>query len=558
MSTVLAGTSSSVVPERRPREVIDVDLLDDTPQRPARRRRLLSNVSRASSSSEIIVLDSDEEPQASSSVRLGRRVREHPDVRLFSPPPPLPTATIPPVPAIPGRFRTRVNPRPPVVRPNEVPFAFEAALQTPTPPRTQAFTPAAASTSHHRPVMGFGGAILSLHRQNAVQEQIEQERTRQRTRQRYFENLRRVRGIYEAQGFFSSALSRMGRFPTWLFSDPSQDEILDAVADAMNDEGHDADPSLFGDFDNFGAHFRRTQPEYKVAYTHPYPPAPGFTHSFGPPPPPASVPEVIVVDDEPGTSSSSSGPSSSTANDVSISLVCARCLDPLLLGDHASEVDRANKRLWGLRCGHILDGKCINELMKPPPPLELEKDGVEISMGALAAADAKGKGKAKASNDDSHTQPGQQGSTSDPKGKGKATEAPADSDPEFPLPAVDSNSIRSRLRPRNQDGHVLHGDSGSASQPSASSQVSPHRRPQARPAYLHAIINGTSDDIGHSTHSPPRMKAKGKQKVTEPRVEAQHEWRCPVPTCKHMHLSLKVEGKGWVMDEKRGAIGIFA
>jgi hypothetical protein len=45
----------------------------------------------------------------------------------------------------------------------------------------------------------------------------------------------------------------------------------------------------------------------------------------------------------------------------------------------------------------------------------------------------------------------------------------------------------------------------------------------------------------------------------EPVILERYEWRCPVALCERpLHLSLNVESRGWVMDETRGAIPIFA
>ena len=101
------------------------------------------------------------------------------------------------------------------------------------------------------------------------------------------------------------------------------------------------------DFGLFGygedrAPFRRTTHEYRVAYTHPYPPASGFTHDFESPSPSVGV---IDVDEEPGPSTSGSSSPSKNNEDFN-TLVCARCLDPLILGgSNMSEDERSRHRL---------------------------------------------------------------------------------------------------------------------------------------------------------------------------------------------------------------------
>ncbi|KAJ7913322.1 hypothetical protein B0H13DRAFT_2659705 [Mycena leptocephala] len=88
---------------------------------------------------------------------------------------------------------------------------------------------------------------------------------------------------------------------------------------------------------------------------------------------------------------------------VSTLLVCARCLDPLLVRSDGitdgGEEEARRRKVWGLRCGHLIDGKCFEELRKP---VEVE----DPDSGALDARErppspepegkGKGKGKAKA------------------------------------------------------------------------------------------------------------------------------------------------------------------
>jgi hypothetical protein len=228
------------------------------------------------------------------------------------------------------------------------------------------------------------------------------------------------------------------------------------------------DFGLFG-FGEDRAPFRRTTHEYRVAYTHPYPPTPGFTHDFESPSPSAGV---IDVDEEPGPSTSASGPSSPSKNNENFNtLVCARCLDPLVLGgSNLSEDERSRRRLWGLRCGHMLDGKCIDELMKPRPAPDLELTGTDVA--AIEPPSNGLQGQSSSTQSPGGTQsvvPGEAtpldgkpaSRSTKARGKARAIEPPSRSSQPAEVtndqaPLTENNSIRSRLRPRNNTGHVGH------------------------------------------------------------------------------------------------------
>jgi len=130
--------------------------------------------------------------------------------------------------------------------------------------------------------------------------------------------------------------------------------------------------------------------EYKPAFTHPGKIPADFTHDFG-----SSSSSEPVADTNAAGSSSATG---STPSSLDTILVCAKCLDPLVIGGRLGEAtDTTSRRLWALRCGHILDGKCIGSLMKPdgeqeqPPPPPPEPAAEE----AQVVVSPKGKGKAR-------------------------------------------------------------------------------------------------------------------------------------------------------------------
>jgi hypothetical protein len=392
-----------------------------------------------------------------------------------------------------------------------------------------------------------------------LEAELDRQQARDRARQRYFDHLRISRGIHQRHGFLSQAIGRV--FPSWLFGDPTEEEMVDALAFS---EMAAADLGPFG-FGDDRPQIRRTTNEYRVAYTHPYPPAPGFTHNFESPSPSVSV---IDVDDEPGPSTKASGSSSPSKNNEKFNpLVCARCLGPLVLGGGSmSEGERIRRRLWGLRCGHMLDGKCIDELMRPRPLLDL--DPVDTEMATIEPHHGKPQDKVSSTQFQDGTSSLELGGDIPPDakpitrlravGKPPAIEPP----PQSPHPTegagsrtafAEDNSIRSRLRPRNNLRRVTHISSSPFTSSDTFAQASSQRPSSTtNPAIPPALVANT----GH--HSRKRARGKGKQKAVEPVILERHEWRCPVALCERLHLSLNIEDRGWVMDETQGAIPIFA
>ncbi|TFY80652.1 hypothetical protein EWM64_g3360 [Hericium alpestre] len=396
--------------------------------------------------------------------------------------------------------------------------------------------------------MGFGGAILALNRQNMLEERIQRERTRERR----LDVLRRAMRFPYAAGA-RSIISRTlqsvsNRLPDFLGAggtyDMNGEELVDAIAmsEAFDDWRDDGD--LFGDDEGLVGALRRLHPEYKTIYTHPQPAAPGFTYDFAPSNLQPSAPEVISLEDDetgPSSSAAASASASSSSSDVSTSIVCAHCLDPLVLGATGSAEDQAQRKLWGLRCGHLLDGKCVQKLMQPPP---------EPQAGLEEGVDLKGKGKER---DDSPQMPGAfvggaSGISEKARGKCRADFGTSDDISSEGsslysrfVESAEADSMRARLRPRNGAGHVQ------TASPSSSTTLQDNQA-ASRSHPLPGV---------RAARSLRAAKAKGKQKVALPRVEAEYEWCCPVPRCGKVHVSVKLEGQGWVMDESRGAISVF-
>jgi hypothetical protein len=236
--------------------------------------------------------------------------------------------------------------------------------------------------------------------------------------------------------------------------------------------------------------------DYKPEYTHPGKAESGFTFDFAPSSPTedsSSPPDTkgkataapVVIDLEAmdiESNTSGAGPSkvpSSPSGPLSLHtlLVCAKCLDPLVLGAGLVGSEARTKKVWALRCGHLIDGKCLD--LVGAPDKENGEQQKEIDDGG------KGKGK-----------------EVDLKGKGKAQ-----------VVEERPNPIRSRLR-----SSVLY--------PSSSSPAPSSSRSTRGPApALH----------------PQPVLGKRKRTSSKSKIEATYEWECPVAGCKRVHVSVKIE-----------------
>jgi hypothetical protein len=346
-----------------PPEIIDVDLFDDeddirTSDRPFQRRRI-------SPPNSILVLDSDEEggqftPNSRNRNRnrideeMHRRRRLSRSRRIFSPPPPLQDRTIPPVPPLPRTLpvRRRAPPFPTgVVRTNSQPFPFEADIRM-QPQRRRDSVTTASPLSQHQPVMGFGGAILTQHNRAGGGGGAS------------------VGFIRQSINYVSDVLHRFTGLPP-----VSSNATPEPPAPPPNPHSHGQD-ELFAFLAHGGAYDfgrsrmrdrKKEEIEYKPSYTHPGKAAVGYSYDFAP-------------DEEP------------SSTQIETTLVCARCLDPLVVGGLGAGAG-IKGRMWGLRCGHVLDGTCVAEIMRPPAGEDaMWREEVETSK----VSKAKGKGKAKA------------------------------------------------------------------------------------------------------------------------------------------------------------------
>ena len=324
-------------------------------------------------------------------------------------------------------------------------------------------------------------------------------------------------------------------------------------------------------------------PDYKPAFTHAIKAPPGFTHNF-------AVPEeVIVIDVDSSPTSKTSSPTTTTA--PGFMLVCGSCSDQLVMNVSGSEEEQRSKRVWGLRCGHVLDGKCIERLMKPAPLPPVVKPGfskeddtnhTSINMPSTSASGKrvagtsnthesmatllrdsrkrrrldKGKGKEKVEPvPESEVSVGGQsgGVSSDNTDERVVTELlrlGSDSslaglaDLEW-APVATPDNIRSRLRPRRPaNSQFTSGLSSFTNAPSTSLSLassssiplSPRGNRASRPFARSRPTNARSARKSNNsrkhahTHTEPL-------KPVEQNIGT-YEWKCPVGNCGRLHTSL--------------------
>ncbi len=418
--------------------------------------------------------------------------------------------------------------------------------------------------------MGFGGAILALNRQSALEEANRRERDARSNAfnlPSFTEMFRRMTGGLAdssapegAAAEASSGRTRWQRLWPWAFDEPDAEIGRNLSLSPASDDDMLFDLPL----SPLGGPYRYALEKpihWKPGYTHPDKAVPGFTHDFAPSEGEQSSvsgsasPIIVLDEDEAGPSHAGSSSGSATA--VETTLVCARCLDPLVLAapHGAPEDERKKCRVWALRCGHMLDGKCIAELYAPPPPPPsapvVEEETVKGTGKGKARADPHVDTEAPQSGPLADVQPDEPtDSITDRKGKRKAVDPPEAESPfkrtRFAEPVSEGNSIRSRLR-----SHARLAASVDAAPPEASPattypQPSPTRRSQR------SAPSGSGSGTGRG-----RGKGKGKARVgKKPAIEGEHEWKCPVVGCGRVHYGVRVQGE-WKNDEGRGAIALF-
>lgn len=406
---------------------------------------------------------------------------------------------------------------PPVVRPTdrEILPLPRPRRRSPSPPIAGPSNAApgpsrpvrAAPRSHHVPSLGLGGALIAHNRARTAAE-------------RQGQAINALRRIYPGHGAMHMDFA---------FEDALEDFAFD-------NDWRDLLPLPEYLVANVGRDLLREPQQYLPAYTHPNPPEPGFTCDFQPssasdtPLPNTSTPMPIIINDEGEEVVEAEANPKSQEDDSdkpSTLLVCARCQDPFVLNAGLSPTNAIQCRIWGLRCGHLIDGKCMNEIGQP-------------AVVAAAIVDRKGKGKAKAEvfsasalpygeEPSSHHHQDQhlQDETNIPR-EGEASIA----SPEIP---ATGNSIRSRLRSQN---HAT-----TAPLPSQVTDPGDVSASGALPAY------GAIPSQATSTKKRKRG-GPGKGSTRKPKVEEEFQWNCPVPSCDKVHVSVKISGV-WGPEKER-------
>ena len=474
----------------------------------------------------------------------------------------------------------------------EQPFGFEQGLQAQPrlPPVRDVLGQenlGARPNAADRPNIALGGGMLALNRRNL------------------FDAAHPVPSRADNNGGWRGILGGFGLAAYRMFFQPADGgsqpmvrdmdddrDLLEALAlDAEERQQDHRFRLIHRPFARRHAHQQHQQPEepkYKPTFTHPAKPEPDFSNDF-------ASQAVITISDGPGPSST---------HETGTVLVCAMCLDPLVMNVVGAEEEMHKRKLFALRCGHILDGKCIDSIMMPPNTSDRKEDQ-DLDEG-LASSSGKGKGKAKAENAESLNM--EIGEPSSPirrsRGKQKAVDTGEDGSVSIPVKREAPSSedyagpaahTRYRLRPR-------HGDPGPASSSAVAGTSSvdpiptitsdgqlanaiiptidptPHPNTRSRRygnrsmPLLDPVLHGpTIHSVDYAVQSAAarrrpgrprgratkgRARGKGKGKVLAPVIEAEHEWACPVVSCGHKHRSVRIEGV-WRMDEQQGAIAMY-
>jgi hypothetical protein len=238
--------------------------------------------------------------------------------------------------------------------------------------------------------------------------------------------------------------------------------------------------------------------------------------------------------------------------------ICVRCGDPLMIDGNEDQ------KLYGLQCGHVLDGKCLWTIGIPPLPVP-----------PPSFANEKGKGKEKQDPSFKFT------FTVPPKPSLKRDEEPGRTSGQFeevdnPTPLFIPEPTRSRLRSRrelvptpsaskrrrlHQSGDNIDGVDDTL--PSNSIPIAPSLNlsnpffPSINNPPTSAATNSRGNKKRKKPHPHSKMRkvpnTKGKLR------EEVYDWKCPVEDCgiPHRSVRLDVEGAKWKCDSEGGAIGMF-
>ncbi|KAK7032708.1 hypothetical protein R3P38DRAFT_2618518 [Favolaschia claudopus] len=498
-----------------------------------------------------------------------------------------------PVPSNAGASSSSAVPRP--VRASSQPFAFEIP-SSPLPEADPAPRPGPSRRTHHHhhhehsddddfdfrpaprarhnPPMGLGGALISYN--NARQEAERRDRERRNERRAAGGRippaiaLTGVSGsrIGSGQARRPGVLQRLMAMNPWRWGDDLLGDHDDVEFLAVNSAAEDGDLTrgdaqlaldlyLQDHEDRFNSRFgppargfaRRElailrgfrggraaadeEENYRAEWTHPGSADPGFVFDFAPS---EIVPAVegngkgkakeVVIDVD---------AEKEAGGGVSTLLVCAKCLDPLLVRADGimdgGEEEAKKRKVWGLRCGHLIDGKCFEELRRPAEAVEAASGSGDDAPPPSTDTMEKGKGKGKANELEVDEEHDHDHDHHDDLEDGSSSSIP------------DTSSIRARLRPRGPAAGSMPGGFPPPvfGEPPAFSIAAPLPPPPPAPS---------------RRRPQPKRKGKGKAKPKKPVVEEEWRWYCPVAGCAREHVSQKIEGV-WVNAPERGAIGVF-
>lgn len=500
---------------------------------------------------------------------------------LFSPSPPPQDNYIPPVPPLPFHARAepplrwRVSPDfENVIRPLDVPFPFEGPLhgqrQLPPVRHLSPGPPPAIPGSHDarpRPRPTFGGGIWAFNHNHDLDPTYHPPPARE-AQAGGWRNFLNNFGLGAYRRYLIQDGGNPEPAPLGVEDDP---DLLEALAFDAEARQQDFPFRLVPRpaTNRQAAHLHKADPDYKPTFTHPNSFEPGFSNDFAPR-------ETISVSDEPGPS---------YVHETGTLLVCARCLDPLVMNVVGPEEEVRKRKLFALHCGHLLDGKCIESLMRPPPilPLDETKEDVDIVASSskgnqktgegapvdpfvaekdsvLPQTSAITRGRSSKRNKGKQRAAGLQDEASDERNESGNRKSFQND-----YPAVSTAYTRSRLRPRTGEHDV---STPGPTLPAVSITSHP---------YAIRIVEGHSASLANSENYARRCRsqtrrgrgrggasrrgrarAKGKEKAESPPpiIEAEYEWSCPVSSCGHKHKSVCIDGM-WRMDEQHGAMALY-
>lgn len=226
-------------------------------------------------------------------------------------------------------------------------------------------------------------------------------------------------------------------------------------------------------------------------------------------------------------------------------LICAGCDKPLLLGGGGDD------RVWGLRCGHLICGACLDRIGRPLPPkpkpliakLEeaLSHEPTAVPMDRLR----KWKGKARQVSPELSARPFQDSSS--------GTSAPTHV-------STSASSRYASLRPRPNAGPGS--ASGSLTRRPDTISLEPTEEPASFSEMSEFQPEAESQQANHANSNRRKRKIKAKgRKPTKSRVLQEWDYACPVEGCHRLHTRVLVgttlQEASWKPKGDSGEIAVY-